>query len=211
MEPESHLSFGRLVVGKALSGTKRAFESLLRDVVIGVLSAAFGFGAYWRIFGLPEAMSETLSFILFGFGPLGFIVTAVFFWNLWLAPAELAYQAALARGEVIAVASAIPAAKHKEINWAPWRKMPTYTIMQFAKVLAQDDPASGTQSTEASAFRQLLWIAANNQTLGYKLRTLRSGYDGRPYTEELCVNSEISRAEAISWAKRQDFDVEHIE
>jgi len=192
-----------MVVGKAYSNTKAIFADKIRDAIFGALLGVLGVVLSWRWHGWPVVMEQSISFVLTAFGPLGFTVAIVFLWNLWIAPAELAYEAF--KSTVSSTAS-----QKTPINWAPWQQMPKLSILQFGKILAHNDPTSKEETSEAAAYRQLIWMAINSQELPYILRKLRR-IDGKLVDEQLCIESQISRDEAIQWAKNRNLDVNHIE
>jgi hypothetical protein len=199
-------SFGRLVVGKAISSTKRSFESVVRDVIVGVLSLAFGFFVYARLYGWPDAMKEVISAIAFGLAPFAFVLFVVFFWNLWLAPSELAYEAS--RQKVLLNA---PSAQKKPVNWAPWRAMRVISLVQFSKVLANMDPANHAQSSESVAFYNLIWDSIKSGEISYIEELIEIGYGQAHIPRDLNEHSKIERNVAIRWAKEKGFPIPYFE
>lgn len=137
MPLEQTPEFGKLVFGKTITNTKRFFASILRDVLLGVACLFIGFGLFWYLRGLPNAMEQALSVIAFTLAPLGALVIVVFFWNLWLAPCELAYQALEQKAKLSGHAS------YSTPNYDVWKQRHVYTISEFASLLDNSDPESG--------------------------------------------------------------------
>ncbi len=167
--------FGRLVVGKAYANTKRLFADKIKDTFFGVvLALPGGLFSLYR-YGLPVEMQSALNFAAATFGPIGFVVVVVFLWNLWLAPMELAYEQYKLTGTTNQPKP--PLHQNQDVNWAPWKQMPKFSLLQFAKILAKNDPAKLAETSEAAAYRQLIWIAVNDKTLPFSLSACpRSSY-----------------------------------
>jgi hypothetical protein len=155
---------------------------------------------------LPVEVESALNFAAATFGPIGFVVVVVFLWNLWLAPAELAYDAwrsALPQTTPVASKSPLP------INWAIWQQRTQYSADEFAAILAKIDPSSVQSTTEASAYLQLILEAMRNKTIPYLPRY--GGLAGS-HRYELSVNghNQIEKENAINWANSKGFPVDHI-
>lgn len=136
--------FGWLVFKQAVAGTRKFFGSKTRDVVLAFLALVVGFGVYWYFRGLPVAIDQLLSILMFTTVPFTLFVMSVFIWNLWLAPAALLYESRDHH---------TPSGAGK-VDWHPWIDMESYTARQMALILAKDDPASARMSSRAVGYFQ---------------------------------------------------------
>ena len=203
MEPErTEPTFTRLIVGKTWSNTKRFFKSVKRDLIITIIPAIVGFGALCAIKGPTMALADLVTAAAFTFGPIGFACVAVMFWYFWIAPAELAYEASRAT-------SHYPTQKAKQppepTDWTTWRHRSKYNAFEFAAILSKTDPIAPGMSHNESARLRLIVEEMNNGKLHYLRKAgIRNNYqaDG---------SDEISKSEAVKWAKIKGIDVSHIE
>jgi len=129
----------------------------------------------------------------------------LFVWHLWLAPAALAYEAIKAippPSPPEKPARAVPEKKDPPINWIVWKQMPSYTLKEFAAILAKDEPSSMKTPYEQAAFFKLIMSEAESGKLPY-IREMLEGY-GRPIERALDADSRIWREDAIKWADAHD-------
>jgi hypothetical protein len=153
-------SFGKAVARLALRRTADLFRSRRLDYGLAAVGIPLaGFTAY-ALRGSVEAFVTVIVAIVALFGPLGIAFTGAFLWNLWLAPAELAYEAASAVGNRLDERASprlptIPPPYH-QVNWEIWKRLNKYTLVQFASILTKKDPEFDGNSTEETAFRKLL-------------------------------------------------------
>lgn len=199
-------SFGWHVWDRAISETIRFFGYKVRDIVLGVTTFTLGLGLAIYFVGKVDTMKEIGFMAVFTFAPAGFLLFAVFLWNLWLAPSALTYTTAVAALERAALAqpSAKPEKLKSSINWAVWRQRAKYTLYEFAAILANEDPASGQMNNETSAFASLLIESVKEK----KLNAARIEWD---LAGEVGGLTEIMKPDALAWARYRDFSVRHIE
>jgi hypothetical protein len=202
-------TFSSLVFGKAISETRQFFGSKPRDLALATVSIATGFGLYWYFQGWPVAMEQFASVAAFTLAPLGLVLLAVFFWNLWLAPAALAYEAAKAISTHQSIEEIrLETSMYESVNWAIWKQRSSYRITEFASILAEIDPNT-LDTAEVKAFLSLL----KEEVSGGKLKAARrKGFETGQYSVmESPSVYEISKSNALAWAKAKNFDVSHIE
>lgn len=200
---EDESSFGSLVFGHAVSETWKFFKSAPRDIAMVVLSIVIGFGAFWYLKGLPVALDQLLSVLLFTTLPFTMFVVSVFLWNMWLAPAALSYEHYRRGG-----APQLPLATGK-IDWAPWRLRQEYTLSEFARILARLDPTSSDSDANSRTYFELLKEAMNKKELKYT-PSERAGYFENS-RGAVTGAAKINRANAITWAKEKKLNVSHID
>jgi hypothetical protein len=205
-------SFTKLVLGRALLHTYQVFKSKILDAIYVLVSCLVGAPLFIWLWGMPDAMKETIGLIGFAFAPLGVFTAIVFVWQLWLAPAALAYEAASARAET----ESAPANQQRgrlpakpPINWQPWRFRTKYSLYEFAKILSKSDPASQSLSTEGSSYLRLLVEEANRGKIVVPPE-YDTGWDGIRFTKEISGENEIEKADAIQWAEAKQFPIDHI-
>lgn len=164
--------FGKLVFGRTITNTRKFFASILRDIVLGTACLFIGSGLFWYFRGLPNAMEQAVSVVAFTLAPFGALLVAVFFWNLWLAPCELAYQAMEQKWRMNGPAlCAAP-------NWAIWKHREAYTISEFAALLNNSDPESRSFPPSRYAYVKLL-RTNESKSAGRGIVRSRNGPGGR--------------------------------
>lgn len=204
MGKTENVSFGHLVIGRTISESFKVFASRRTDVLLAVLSLAVGFGVRCRTEGWKAAMTDfwptletsAVVFVIF------FISVVV--WNLWLAPAALAYE--VARERPVAPSRSVPSTKQERppIDWGVWKRRAKYEAFELAAILAKEDPIRFEASTKQQALARLISEALNTGTLE---RTGSVFQLQQPITG----NSEIEKQKALEWAKKNGFDTSHVE
>jgi hypothetical protein len=198
-EEEKTKSFGQLVVAKAISSTRKTFDSLPKDLFIAIFSLVAGFLTYKKLYGWPDAVTEFVSAFAFGLAPFGLIVLLSFLWNLWLAPMELAYEAW--RDSLILT-------KPAPINWSIWQKRSRYSIDDLAAILAKVDPTLDIRDSNKIAYSDLILEEVKNGKLQY----IRRYSDITPEQELPLAKryTQIERNLALRWAIEKSIPVDHF-
>ena len=96
------------------------------------------------------------------------------------------------------------------VTWLPWKHMPHYSVEQFAKITAKDDPALNQRTTVAEAYIQLILSATADGTLASNGGYYFDSTD-KKIKRKAELDTKILRADAITWAKSKGLDVSHIE
>ena len=198
MPSEQITSFGALVFRKTFENTKKFFASIRRDTILSVVCLSIGFSLFWYFRGMPNAMEQAVSAIAFTVAPLCVLFIAMFLWNLWLAPCELAYKAIQINDPV----SCVPP------NWAIWKQREAYTISEFAALLNNSDPGSRNFPPTKYAYVKLLKEHADHQKLKY-IEEFGYNYDyaGRRFPRPIDNDTKIKKEDAIKWAVSKNYDI----
>jgi hypothetical protein len=205
-------SFGWLVIVRAWQGTLETFETTWRAIVLAIVLAIVSLGVQFGHSGKDAMMADVGTTIWQTLLPIAVVGGIILFWNLWLAPAALAFEAAqkaLAAAQAPASASVPMAPPEPPINWAIWKHRSEYNMYEFAKILAKTEPADSTLSREAAAYLRLVREEVDNKRLKYIPR-YAMGFESR-YEVSVDEYSEIPRADALAWAKAKGFDVSVVE
>lgn len=105
------------------------------------------------------------------------------------------------QGRLDASKNQTPKLAKPAFNWAPWKMRQKYTLDEFSKIIAGINPIGGA-SNDSYAYLDVLTEQVASGALhgagGYRLT--------RAYP-----TSEISRADALKWAKAKSLSVSHIE
>jgi hypothetical protein len=204
MPSEQIPSFGVLVFWKTFENTKRFFASIRHDILLSVVCLSIGFGLFWYFRGMPNAMEQAVSAIAFTLAPFVVLLIAVFLWNLWLAPCELAYKAVQQKPEINDPVSCVPP------NWAIWKQREAYTISEFAALLNNSDPGSRNFPPSKYAYVKLLKEHADQHKLKYIDEFGYNDNAGQRFPRPIDNDTKIKKEDAIKWAVSMNFDISKI-
>jgi hypothetical protein len=193
-------SFSRLVLHRTCTNIWEFLKSIKRDIAIAVISLGVGFSLYWHYNGLPVAMEQATSVVAFTLAPLGFVALVVILWHVFLAPFELIYQS---NGMEIGKENPHP----QTINWEIWKRRSQYKLIELAAILAKTDPTKMKLSSDGNAILELLMDEIRS---GKVHHVSRLGVRFNSYLDSLSFDDRIERGVALSWAKENSFDVEHL-
>lgn len=201
-------SFGRLVFGRAISDTARFFKYTRRDLILGAITVLLGGTLAYLFVGKADTMKELAFIAAFTLAPAGILMIAVFAWHLWLAPAAIAYEAALKalmRDNPPSTADATP--KPPTVNWEIWKHRSALNLVEFAAILAKTNPASSVSPLEKDEFLRLI----KEDAMASKLPVWRDRYaEGHEQPDLWPANFDVTKADAMKWAEAKGFDVSHI-
>ncbi len=147
-----------------------------------------------------------------GLRPLGVFTVIVFLWNLWLAPAALAYEAV--RGRIPQAGTTVeirpPAPDH-----SIWKRRDSYSIREFAALLDDIDPSSGQFTNRASAIERLLLEAAQAHRIKYVARhktVMTDVFEQTTKKVEIPTDpsTRLAKDNAIQWARDNEMDVSKL-
>lgn len=100
------------------------------------------------------------------------------------------------------------------VAWDSWKKRNYYSIFEFAKILAMDEPASQELKKEASGYARLVLEQVNLNKIPHIPRYV-STHDGdfNRVNKEVrtSYDTEIPRAEALAWARANGFSTSHVD
>jgi hypothetical protein len=203
-------SFSKQVLSRAWFAAWGFFDSWKRDLVLFAASLVVGGGYYLQDHGWPKDVWGAMDAIIHAAAPAVIIWLGLFLWHLWLAPSALAYQAAkeaISEAHAARPAAPRPVKPEKGINWAVWKQRSTYTLIEFAAILAKADPGSNLENSEQKSFSKLLIEDA----MGRKLPVQRGRNAEDWYSPDIYPTYFIiTRGDALKWAEAKGFDVSHI-
>ncbi len=163
--------------------------------------------------GWPDTWKDAMDNLIHIAAPAVAIWVLLFIWHLWLAPSALVYEA-LKEAQSFAKGPPLPAEvlkREKPINWAIWKQRPTFTLKEFANILARAEPTSNL-GTEATAFVRLIGDDIAQKVLACQFtQTKYSGYTmGNFPPAQYPHMYKLQKEAAIKWAKSKNFDVSSI-
>jgi hypothetical protein len=121
----------------------------------------------------------------------------------YLSTCELAYQALEQKAKLSGHAS------YSTPNYDVWKQRGVYTILEFASLLDNSDPESGSFSSSKEALIKLLKEHATQGKLKYIVET-GSNFEGHVFQKKVSRETKIERDEAIRWAETMSFNVSKI-
>lgn len=211
-------TFGQVVLGRAWWSSWRFFEDVWNDLRVGAVAILLTIYQHYQAHGFSVSLEDGWSAVVTFLIPFVAVWALLFVWHLWLAPAALAYEAAKEASEAAKARPTPPAQRnnepqaptHKPINWSIWKQMDTYSVRQFAAILANEDPASGISSTETSAFLKIIRDDIDAGRLPY-IKEYGISFEGRRFEKSVNNDTEIKKAHAIAWADAHDnFNVSRV-
>ena len=192
-------SFSRAVFGRAVADTWQFFEYKPRDFILFLVTLLLGAACAYVFIGKLETKNELVLSGAFTLAPSAIVIAAVFLWHLWLAPAAVAYDAAMAALAEVAASKIAP--PPEPVNWAIWKKRSYYTVAEFSAILANQDPVGNfAPSSDRTALVQLMLEWLRRITPRGAINEI-----GSP-----SLQSAIAREDAIKWADEIGFSVDHI-
>ncbi len=216
-DEQNDSSFGRQVFDRAWFGAWNFFGSRMRDIAIFGASLVFSGLLTWFLFDLNETWAQVMSVLIFTVAPAVAIWLLLFLWHFWLAPSAIAYEAARKayaqnpeqknRNFSVRIGAGPP------VNWAIWKQRNSISLMEFAAILAKNDPGTipdnpeNTRPGDERNFLRLLQEEAGRNAIP----TRPNQYAERFYTPALYPGYfDVQRADAIKWAEAKGFDVAHF-
>lgn len=184
------------------------FGSKVRDAIIFVVLLSVGGAAYYRLYGLPATQDQVIPVLIFTVGPMVGLWMLLFLGHLWMAPYALIYEVVNQRGTLKQ-----PELSSNPVNWNVWKRRERYSIYEFAKILAKDEPASQEMTQAASTYARLMLEAVELDKLKYVARhteTYNIDFERIRKEIEPDYHTEISRNAALEWAASNSFVVDHI-
>jgi hypothetical protein len=203
MDEQDGTTFNALVFRRAWSNTVRVFRNRRVDIALPALSFVVGSALFLQHYGWEAVKEQAITFAAYVLAPFGLTGLAIVLWNLALAPSELIY-------EVRAGQSVATKPKPKLVNWAIWKQRSEYRADEFASILAKSDPIAIAQPTERVSFLHLILEEMRSKKLPYVVERRQGLYNNRSYEVEPEDSTHIKRDDAIAWAEKKQFPVDHI-
>lgn len=178
--------------------------------------------AFWIVvfLGVPAFMlwlALKLWWFWRGFGLFGIALVVLLSWALlsmiFAATEVRRVMRAIALVPAAAPSPQSPAARpEKEVSWATWKLRTSYTLKEFANILACAEP-SGPLGTKAIGYSRLLGDEISTGALicaqvqrGLGRILSRSEYPPSQYPHMY----KVSRLDALNWADSKGINVSHI-
>lgn len=141
---------------------------------------------------LAEALPHIFKAEWLGFLPLGLFLAATII--------LLLRATGIIRNKKRKPAAAEP------IDWALWKKFPSFTVRELSRLLAKEDPVSDHLSPRAKTIQRMLFASMKNGGLPYQKEQTGALSYALP-----SFDTRITKQDAIWWAKQNEIDVSHIE
>jgi hypothetical protein len=198
---------GHLLVGWLWRGTLDTFGATWRAILLAIALALASLGVQWGHNGWDAMKADFWQTLWQTAMPIGIVGFGILLWNLWLAPAALAFETAQRAIAALAQSAPPPAAPREPeplINHMALRNQAKWTTLDLAKILAVKDESGQNFVSAAMAWQQTIISAMKDNKIKYICVQLGHEY-GKWYSPS--VNTEMKQADAIAWAEAIGFDM----
>lgn len=191
-----HPSFAREVLTVAWSHSRALLRSRLLAGLTTIASLVIGILSQWLVGGLAPNWYTVLGTSIASLVTALVLFAVYFLCRLFLAPSEVVYEALrplIANTSIFGVA--------RPANYSIWKIPRSYTIAEFACLLAGMDPSSHASTSDSQSYVRILLEEVQTGNLKYT-RPTGWGPDAQ-YNPDM--NARLAKDDALAWAEANGF------